>query len=234
MTIAQLVTALRILTHDAPDDKVIFSEQLGGSDNVAFPVDGSNKIFRLKNIPLVDPAGLAGAAVYTWLTIRGTGAVQRTHAGFKINDQANGIVEFTVAPNPGTTNAADGVYFDYNYYWFSDVKYTEFLSQAANMTVAGVTDATVIVEGLREAMYQYAVAYFWKARASAYGDKIESTGGDAANMPQSVTTAFLALAKEAQSRGDYLKADYYKAQGQRESPSSQDGHVNFDPITPIR
>ena len=233
-TIQTLTTSLRILTHDAPDDKVIFSEQLGGSDMPAFPVDGSNKVFRLKSVPLADVTGIAGAALYTWLTIRGTGAVQRTHAGFKIDDPANGIVEFTVAPNPGSTNPTDGVYFDYNYFWFSDVKYQEFLNQAANMTVAGVVDATQIVEGLIEAMLQYGVAYFWKARASAYGDKIESTGGDASNRPQTVTQAFLALAKEAQSRGDFLKLDYYKRQGQRELPSSQDGNVNFDPISPMR
>lgn len=236
-TIQSLTSSLRTLTHDTPDDKVIFSEELGGADQPAFPVDGMNTVFRLKNIPLANPAtaGLTDAT-FVWVSILGTGAIQRSqsHMLFHVTDPANGIITFTTPPNPGTVNPTDGVYVDYNYYWFSDVKYQEFLNQAANMTVAGVIDATQIVEGLVEAMLQYGVAYFWKARASAYGDKIESTGGDASNKPQSVTSAFLALAKEAQSRGDYLKADYYKRQGQRDLPSSQDGNVNFDPISPMR
>lgn len=236
-TIQSLTVSLRTLTHDTPDDKVIFSEQLGGADQPAFPVDGVNHVFRLKNIPLANPATSGTVdATNVWVTIRGTGAAQRSqsHTLFHVTDQANGIITFVTAPNPGTVHPTDGVYVDYNYFWFSDVKYQEFLNQAANMTVAGVVDATQIIEGLVEAMLQYGVAYFWKARASAYGDKIESTGGDASNRPQTVTQAFLALAKEAQARGDFLKLDYYKRQGQRELPSSQDGNVNFDPISPMR
>lgn len=237
MSLATLTTSLRALTGDSLDAKVIFSEQLGGADQPAFPVDGSNTTFRLKNAPLSD-GNSAGSAdtVYTWVTIVGTGATVRSrlHTLFTVTDYVNGIIHFVSAPNPGSATPAAGVYVDYNYVWFSDAKYLEFLNQAANMTLAGVVDATQIPEGLAEAMLQYAVGYFWKARASQYADRYQSSGGDAGEQVQTVTQAFLALAKEAQSRGDYLKKDYYQSQGQQNLPSSQDSNVNFDPITPLR
>src|SRR5579863_4890427 len=115
-TIAQLTTKLRTLTHDAPDDKVIFSEQLGGADMLAYPVDGANTTFRLKNIPMADIAQAGSAdAVYTWVTIIGAGAVVRSqvHTFFKVIDPANGIIQFVSAPNPGSATANAGVYVDY-------------------------------------------------------------------------------------------------------------------------
>lgn len=236
-SIAGLTTSLRRLTHDDVDDKVVFSEQLGGNDQLAFPVDGVNRTFRLKSAPLANP-NTSGTqdATYVWVTIIGAGATVRSqsHTLFSVTDQVNGIITFAVAPNPGSAVSNAGVYVDYNFFWFTDAKYQEFLNQAANMTVAGVTDATQIAEGLVEPMLQYAIAYFWKARASQYAERYESTGGDASQRVQTVTQAYLALAKEAQSRGDYLKKDYYQRQGQRDLPSSQDGNVSFDPITPIR
>lgn len=231
MTVPQLIASLRTIAEDTVTKKVIFSEQLGGSDMPAFPVDGTNRVFRLKNVPLADAAG---SPSYVWLTIRGTGAVQRSQAGFTITDQVNGIITFSVAPNPGTANPTDGVYVDYNYVWFTDAEYTELLNRAAQSTLAGVTDPTVIQEGLIEPMLQYALAGFWKARASRYAEKYESSGGDAGEKVQTVTQAYLSLAKAAEQRGDFLKLDFYKRQGQRELPSSQDMNVNFDPISPIR
>lgn len=233
MTIANLITSLRTLAHDKLTDKAIFGEQLGGSDQLAFPVNGSNTVFRLKQIPLADAAGTAGAALYVWVTIVGTGAVTRTHNGFAITDPLNGIITFTAAPNPGSSNNA-GVYVDYNYVWFTDTVYTEWLNQAANDTYAGVTDATQIPEGLIEAMLQYALYYFYMNRATQYAERYESSGGDAGEQVQTVTQAFTALAKAAKASGDAKRKDYYQRQGQRDLPSSQDGNVTFDPITPIR
>lgn len=232
MTLAQLITSLRALADDSLDSKPIFSEQMGGSDNLSFPVDGSNRVFRLKSIPLADSTG---TPVYTWLTIKGTGSVTRSQSGFTITDPKNGIITFTVAPNPGTSNPNDGVYFDYNYVWFTDAKYTEFLNNAAQDTLAGSSTSPItIVDGLVQAMLQYALSYFWTARASRYAEQYESTGGDASEQVQTVTQAYLALAKNARKTGDTMRLDFYERQGQRELPSSQDGHVNFDPITPIR
>jgi hypothetical protein len=232
MTLTQLITSLRALAGDSLDSKVIFSENLGGSDYLSFPVDGVNTVFRLKSVPLSD---VAGTPVYTWLTIIGTGAVSRTHAGFTITDQKNGIITFTVAPNPGNATPNAGVYLDYNYIWFTDDKYTEFLNQAAQDTMAGTaTDPTTIVDGLTQAMLQYALSYFWMARASLYAEQYESTGGDASERVQTVTQAYMALAKNAKAQGDDKRKMFYQRQGQRDLPSSQDGNVNFDPISPIR
>lgn len=232
MTLPQLITSLRALASDSLDSKVIFSEQLGGSDYLAFPVDGVNTVFRLKSAPLSDQAG---TPVYTWLTIIGTGAVSRVHTGFTITDPVNGIITFNTAPNPGSGTPNAGVYLDYNYLWFTDAKHTEFLNNAAQDTFAGTTtDPTTIVDGLTQAMFQYALSYFWKARASLYAEQYESTGGDASERVQTVTQAYLALAKDAKTQGDNKRMMYYQRQGQRDEPSSQDGNVNFDPITPIR
>src|SRR5216684_235820 len=112
-TLANLILSCRILVHDSPDDKTVFSEQLGGSDQLAFPVDGSNKTFRLKNAPMADAnTAMSADALYTWVTIIGTGAVVRSqlHTLFTVTDRVNGIIAFVAAPNPGTTVPNAGIY----------------------------------------------------------------------------------------------------------------------------
>jgi len=227
MPIADIITSLRTLSQDGPADKVVFGENLG--NNPTMPVDGTNKKFRLggpaKTIPVV------AASVY--ITIVGTGAVFRTQTGFTLDDATNGLISFTVAPNPGA-GQGNGVYADYNYQWFTDAKYTEFLNESAQQTLAGVADPTAIVEGLKEVMLQYALAHFWMSRASQYAERYSSSGGEAGQSIESVAKAYITMADNANKRADKLKLDFYKRQGQREAPAVSLPHFSIDPITPVR
>lgn len=232
-SLSGLITIIRTLANDLQTSKLIRSEQLGGAEYPEFPVDGVNTTFQLKSLPMSDAIG---SPMYTWITIVGTGAVVRTQTGFTIVDPLNGIIQFSVAPNPGSATAAAGVYAAYNYLWFTDDRYAQFLYQAAQATIAGTTDPTTIPNGLSDAMMQYAMAEFWKARGSSWIDKYAATGGDTSEQAQTPAQTFLTYAKDAKKNGDMLKVDYYQRQGQREAP----GWVNpqsfppprFDKITP--
>ena len=127
-----------------------------------------------------------GSPIYSWITIIGTGNVVRSQTGFTIVDPVNGIIQFTVAPNPGSATPTAGVYVAYNYQWFTDDKYAQYLYQAAQMVLAGTTDPTTIPNGLSDAMLQYALALFWFARASQYAEKYAATAGDSSEHVGSV------------------------------------------------
>lgn len=236
-TLANLITNLRILAKDTPTSKVVFGEMLGSGDTPSFPVDGVNTVFRLKKPALSDAAG---APTYTFFTIVGHGAVARSQSGLTITDPANGIITFSAAPNPGNGTypvaPPSGVYVDYNWVWFMDSDYTEFLNLACEMVLAGVTDPTLVQSGLDTAMMQYALSQFWYARASQYAEQYRSAGGEASEDVQTVAQTYLALGKAANARGDYLKLDFYKRQGQREAPAfaspQQFPAPRFDKITP--
>lgn len=238
MTLASLITSLRLLANDDnTNPKTIWDENLGSDPTT--PVDGSNVNFRLKSVPLIDiaQAGVADA-VYTWITIVGTGAVYRTrlHTVFKVIDPTNGIIQFITAPNPGSAQGA-GVYATYQYYWFSDAKYTEFLNEASSdLQLNAAVDPTTVQVGLVPPMLQYALARFFKARASQYMERYSSSGGEAGQSVESVAKGYLQAASQAEKRGDTLRDSFYKKQGQQLTPAFQTIGTapRIDPITPIR
>lgn len=234
-SLSALILDLRMQVRDGPVSKLISSETLGGSDQPAFPVDGVNTTFRLKSSPLSD---VAGAPAYTYVTIIGNGATTRTQSGFTIVDQINGIINFSVAPNPGSASQTAGVYVDYYYQWFTDAEYAEFLYQAAQFALAGTTDPTLIPNGLSFSMMQFAMAQFWYARASQYGEKYAATAGDSSEAVNTVSDAYMKLGKAAQAIAQSERTAYYQRQGQREAPAFGDPRSfpppRFDKITPRR
>ncbi len=230
MTLAQLIVSLRLLANDDSASKTIWDENLGSDPTT--PVDGANTKFRLKSIPLVGTT--TPGSVY--ITIIGTGAAYRTQSGFTVNDFTLGLLTFSPAPNPGTGQGA-GVYASYNYYWFSDAKYTEFLNEAySDLSLNAAVDPTQIPLGLEPAMLQYALARFFKARASQYMERYSSSGGEAGQAVESVSKGYLQAASQAEKRGDTLRDSFYKKQGQQLTPAFQTNRTapRIDPITPIR
>lgn len=236
MTLATLITSLRILANDGPDSKTIFDEQLGSDP--AMPVDGVNVNFKVKSIPLADVAQSGtNNAIYMWVSIVGTGAVFRSQLRtlFKVIDPVNGIIQFIAAPNPGSAQG-QGVYVSYNYYWFSDAKYTEFLNEATNnLLLDAATDPTTVNTGLVPALLQYALASFFKARASQFMERYTSSGGQAGQSVDAVSKIYLTAAGQAEKRADTIRAAYYQRQGQRDAPAFTDTiPLKMDPITPKR
>jgi len=229
-----LVDQLRILASDTPDGKPVPGEKLGSE--VTMPVDGTNRVFRLKSYPLVGANASAGSV---YVTILGTGAVFRSQTGFTITDYVNGFITFTVAPNPGTAGPNDGLYVDYNYNWFNDAKYTEFLNEGAqNLQLDAAVDPTKVPSGLVPALLQYALGSFFRARAAQYADRYPSSGGEAGQNVQTVPQGYRAMANDCMKRGDSLRDDYYKRQGQRLAPAWASNRTYpppaIDPITPPR
>jgi hypothetical protein len=219
---ATLISSLRILTHDGPTDHVIFSEKLGTRPD-GFTVNGTNKVFRLggedgHSLPLV------ASSVFI-----STGATQRSQSGFTQTDNVNGFITFATAPPAGID-----VFADYNYYWFSDAQYTEFLNEAAQTVQAGVADATVIITGLTQSLLQYALASFFKSRASQYAERYSTSGGEVGQSVEAVAKIFLSLSKEASARGKDYRDEYYTRQGARNAPAQAIGNYRIDPITPPR
>lgn len=227
MALADIITSLRILIGDGPDSKVVLGEQLGSDPRC--PVDGSNKNFMLgwqaKTTPIV--------ATSVYVTIVGTGAQFRLQTGFTVSDATNGIIAFASAPNPGT-GQGQGVYVDYNYQWFTDAKLTEFLNEAAAQTNSGTTDPTTVVDGLKEAMLQYALSHSLMARAAMYAERYATSGGEAGQSVEAVSKALKSLSDAAIKRADTLRDDFYKRQGRREAPAVATTNYRVDPITPFR
>jgi hypothetical protein len=232
-TMAALILSLRAMADDLPDSKISWQETLGSSDQPAYQVNGSNTLFKLKHAPLSD---YAGAAIYSWASIVGAGATVRSQTIFTIVDQVNGIISFTSAPNPGTAQG-QGVYLDYNWQWYTDAKYNEFLSRAAGLTVAGSTPLQ-IPEGLLESMMQFGLYELQNALATRFAQEAASSGGEARIDAQTKSQAFRVLAKDSMANGINLQKLYYQRQGGREAPAW--GNLTayppsrFDKITPIR
>ena len=222
MALADLVLELRLLCKDTASSHIVYGESLGNLPGQ--PVDGSNTKFRLGG---QDGHTLPVVASSVYVTI--VGSSFRTQSGFTLSDAANGILTFSPAPSNGAQ-----VLVDYNYYWFADAFYNEFLTQAAQMALAGTTDSTSVPEGLKEAMMQYALYLFYGARASQYAERYSSSGGEAGQSVESVAKVYLSLANAAKKRADEIRDDYYKRQGQRHAPASATVSYQIDPITPIR
>lgn len=222
MALSDLITSLRVLAQDGPADHTVFGENLGSITGM--PIDGANQNFRLggqdgHSLPVV------AGSVY----ITNVGTTFRTQSGFTLTDAVNGVVNFTSAPAVNSVLQAD-----YNYYWFTDAKYTEFLNQAAQTTLAGATGPAAVPDGLREAMMQYALSLFFTSRASQYAERYSSSGGDAGQSVESVAKAYIAMAASARKKGDDFKLDFYKGQGKRETAAATIPTFRIDPITPGR
>lgn len=210
MTINQLLTDLRILANDTPTSNNIRQEVPLG------PKDGVNKNFRLQNYPVV-----AGSAYIT------QDATFRSQSGFTL-DAPNGLLNFTTAPL-STVKVFEA---DYNFYWFTDVDHTQFLTNGSQSVSAA--DPTLVTDGLVPALLQYALHYFWMRRASQYAHRYSSSGGTAGHSVDAVTKAFKALADSAWAAAQKLRDDFYAKQGQQESPSSGTLAYNIDPYSPMR
>jgi len=231
ITVSSLITSLRLLADDGPDSKVVYEEKI---TRATTPADGSNKIFRLSSIPVVT------SSIY--ITIIGTGATYRTQTGFTLTDAANGIITFVTAPNPGA-GSGNGVYADYNYQYFSDEKYLEFLVEGSENLQLSQTppDPSTVVSGLVPALLQYGLSMFFKARYAQYASRYASTGGQAGHSVEVVGQTYLKAADMAEKRADKLRDDYYKKQGQSLTPAYAGTSIlgaqiasQIDPISPPR
>lgn len=240
MTLADLITSLRILSHDGPTDHVVFGETLGSRPD-GLIIDGINTTFRLggedgHSLPLVAssvymtaPGGFYPFGVGGFGTGAYGGTYVRTQQGFTVVDLVNGFVTFTYPPSVGMVLQAD-----YNCYWFSDAQYTEFLNEAAQTTLSGISGPTFVPTGLVQAMLQFALALFFESRASQYAERYATSGGEAGQSVDSVAKTYMSLSDKAMKRGQSYRDDYYKRQGQREAPASAVITFRIDPITPFR
>jgi len=210
VTPTDLVLRLRILANDTATSNLITGETPVGTRN------GSNLHFRLQYQNIVS------GSVY--MTIDNT---FRTQSGFSV-DTANGLLLFGSAPlSTVSTFAAD-----YNFQWFTDTDYTEFLTEASYQL--SVTDAADVPTGLTMSLMQFALYYFWLRRATQYAHRYSSTGGQAGESVDVVTSNFRKLAADAMKAALQMRLDYYERQGEREAPSSATWSFGIDPYTPIR
>jgi hypothetical protein len=232
-TLAALISTLRSLGNDTPASNSIRQEvPIGKTDSI-------NVNFRLQNWPVVSGSVYLtigttlgfGLGPYGGVPFGGAtgGIVFRTQTGFTV-DLANGII--TMADGGVPVPNIQPFEFDYNYYWFSDSEYTEFMAQA--VLALGIIDPTLVPTGLIPSLLQYALHYYWMRRSSQYAHKYNSSGGTAGHSVEVVTKAFEKLAADAWAAAPLLRDDYYKKQGRQFQPSSGTATYKIDPFTPIR
>lgn len=212
MALSDLITSLRILASDTPTANLIRGETPAGLN------DGTNTHFRTAQRNIV------ASSIY--FTINST---YRSQTGLTIDDSVNGL--FSISPAP----AANGNpwYIDYNYQWFTDTDYTEFLNDAAR-DLLGVSDPTTVQTALVAALLQYGLGYFYQRRATQYADKYASSGGQAGQSVDVVTKNFQTLSKAAFDRAQAMRDQFYTRLGSSKAPASATTSYGIDPITPIR
>lgn len=230
MTLASLVSSLRALAADGPDSKVVLGETLGSAQGLN--IDGSNKYFRLTQIPVVE------GSVYVTITGSGSGNGFRLQTGFALSDPQNGILIFDTAPAAGKT-----ISVDYNYYYMNDDSMIEFLNQASENLQLSQTpaDPTTVPNGLMPALMQYALANFFKSRYAQYAAKYSSSGGQAGQSIDVVGKGYLMAAEKAENLAKSKRDEFYSRQGQSKSAAyagttTQGSQIasHIDPITPQR
>lgn len=215
MSLAALIVSARTLAKDTSTSN--FSRETPNGAN-----DGSNKHFTLgyRNVIVAN----------VFVTINTS---YRSQSGYTFDDTASGIssaalLTFTAAPASG----ASPFLVDYNYYWFTDAEYTEFLNDSAMKL--GQTDPTLVASNMVDILLQYCLGYFWQARATQYAHRYASSGGQVGQSVQDVTKAFKALADAAFKLADGMRDMFYKRQGQREAPATATVNYGIDPMTPVR
>lgn len=215
MSLASLILSARILAKDESTSN--FSRETPQGAN-----DGTNTHFTLgfRNIIIAN----------VFLTVNTS---YRQQTGYTFDDAASGISPaglITISPAPA--NAANPFLIDYNYYWFTDAEFTEFLNDAAQKL--GQTDPTKVAVNLVDILLQYCLGYFWQARATQYAHRYASSGGQVGQSVQDVTKAFKALADDAFALADKWRTAFYQRQGQREAPATATTNFAIDPMTPVR
>ena len=215
-TTAALITSIRTKGNDTSTSNLVLGESPVGQGNQKN--DGSNTHFRLQNTNLVT------GSVYVTINTS-----YRATTGFTM-DLVNGLVVFASAPAAN----ANPFYIDYNFQWFTDTDYTDFITDATRDLGYSYVDPTTVPDTLIPALEQYALYYYWTRRASRYAHKYSSSGGSAGQQVDVVTENFLSLAKMAKKCGVDLRDDYYKKQGRQYDPASGTVTYQFDPMSPIR
>jgi hypothetical protein len=212
VSLATLITSPRTLAADTTTSNLVRAETPFG------PNDGANTKFRTMQRNIVT-ASLYFTANTTY----------RSQTGVTIDDASNGL--FTISSAPAAN--ANPWYIDYNFQWFTDTDYTEFLNDAARDLLA-ISDPTKVADALVAAMLQYGLGYFYQRRATYFADKYSSSGGQAGQSVDVVTSNFQKLAKAAFDRAQAMRDQYYTRLGSSKAPASATTSYGIDPITPPR
>jgi hypothetical protein len=208
----ELIARLRVEANDTSESN------FKPGDTPVGTRDASNKVFRLAY-----PNPVSASLRLTY------GTTIRSATGFTLLDSASGYVQLTNAPDSGATQP---FFFDYFYQWFTDADLQKMLDGATE-DLGGVA-GTDLEAGLYSAQVQFALARFWKRRASTYAHLYATTGGNASASPESVTAQFLSLAKAATNEGVRLMTAFYTRHGKRNAPASGTITHKISPYTPRR
>lgn len=206
-----LLASLRVECDDTADSKLKLGDTPQGTR------DASNVIFRLS----------ATNIVTTSLKLT-YGTTVRSATGFTVLDAVAGYIQMTAAPDATT----QPFFFDYAFQYFTDADMMKFLDGATG-DLGGVV-GTDLDAGLYSAQVQFALARFWKRRASTYANQYATSGGGANASPESVTAQFLSLAKAATNEGVRLMNAFYTRHGKRQAPASGTITQRIVPYTPRR
>ena len=212
MDYTALINRVRTEANDTATSNPKFGDTPVGLRNAV------NTVFRL-SYPNPVPASIK----FTY------GTSSRASTGFTVLDAPSGYVNITAAPDSGVTQP---FFFDYFFQYFLDADYQTFIDGATE-DLGGVA-GTLMDPGLNSALVQFALARFWKRRASTYAHLYASTGGNASASPESITAQFLSLAKAATNEGIRLMTAFYTRHGKRNAPASGTITNKISPYTPRR
>ncbi len=212
MTAAQVTTSVRTEVNDLGTDRsqTIRREQPAGE------MDGVNTRFTIVRWPI--PVGT--------FKLYKSGALLVVTTDYAI-DLTTGLLTMVVAPN---FSAGDRLEADYQFIWFPDEQYLEFVISAGGMlgktstatTVADRVDAVILAteEGLMEALKLFAACRYYMSRGGEYTHQFNANAGGQTQFSESISRNFRDSAKQTCDRATLARDDFYKGFGGREKPAA--------------
>lgn len=216
-TLAALIVSCRTLAGDGGSDNFKRAENVNDTE-YGYPVDGTNKTFVVKNLPVV-PGGFFRVVVDNTVTVAFTPT------------EAQGQVVFTGA-SPLTS-----VMISYFYYLFSDAIWTEFIAlglEALNFEdQSGDTiDVTLVPPGLLNALKLYAVSYFCRRVSMQTGLWFNQKLQERIDDRDNISTKFMKLAESNEKSAAAAALSFYSGAGTQFLPSFRVGGFQSRPWTP--
>lgn len=211
---------MRLLVRDpetAPSPYNLISQEAPGLPQGQNFGDPTTLVFYLSQKPIV------ASSVFITLgtVIRQTAAA----AGCTV-DLVNGILTFAAAP------AAQPFLVDYNYNFFQDADYQEFIFQGMRLIGLPGNLTQMVDELLAPAVYEGAKAYWYKGMATSYANRYRSSGGGMGQDVDVVTANYLKLAAKCEADAITMTDRYYTRQSQNKAPSSHFLNYGISRITP--
>lgn len=224
------IISARTELNDQYNSKMVFQFQpLQGQQN------GDNVVFQIPQERIVV---YQDSTMNLFPQIYKNGAPLAFNTDYELLSAIQSIIQFLPTADGGPPVQEDEISCTFNYVWFTDVEWDQFLNRAANkigfsqyyvvgtQTVpgtsplpAGGTTPNDIPDGLFAAICELGQSLAADALALRFSTRYDSTAGDQSYSPSQMAKSFTEIAKKLSKQAYQDRDDYYKGQGRQYRPA---------------